>query len=159
MGKKIRKIIDPSVIATGEESYLEWLEQGLSSDPRLAGAIEDAASRSDLLRELVEYRQARGLTQAEVATFMETTQSAVSELEGGTKDPRLSTLQRYARALNLVVRVSVADPSSSWEFVTIAGSGANFQPKVSRSENQGGTLFEEIHPSPLRVITPVAGAA
>ncbi len=70
-----------------------------STDPNFRAAYEDAASRSQLLQELVARRRHQGLTQRDIAEIMCTTQSAISELEGGGTDPRLSTLQRYARAV------------------------------------------------------------
>ena len=40
-----------------------------------------------------------GLTQTEVAARMGTSQSAVARLESGEADVRISTLERYAAAL------------------------------------------------------------
>src|SRR5262249_17194058 len=68
-------------------------------NPDFRAAYEDASSRSRLLVDLVARRRHLGLSQRDVAQRMATTQSAVSELEAGATDPRLSTLQRYSRAL------------------------------------------------------------
>jgi transcriptional regulator with XRE-family HTH domain len=54
---------------------------------------------SELLTYLRESRLRRGLSQAEVAARVGTTQSAIARLESGTADPRLSTLIRYAEAV------------------------------------------------------------
>ena len=80
----------------------------LEQDPEFHAALEDAQTRSALLRELTECRRAHHASQSTVAARMGTTQSAVSELEGGDTDPRLSTLQRYARALGRRLEVAVA---------------------------------------------------
>jgi transcriptional regulator with XRE-family HTH domain len=53
----------------------------------------------ELLTYLREARLRRGLSQAEVAARVGTTQSAIARLESGTADPRLSTLIRYAEAV------------------------------------------------------------
>jgi transcriptional regulator with XRE-family HTH domain len=58
-----------------------------------------AAQRADLVRDLVEQRQAAGLSQTEVAARMGTSQSAVARLEAGGTDIRASTLERYAAAV------------------------------------------------------------
>jgi transcriptional regulator with XRE-family HTH domain len=71
----------------------------LLEDPEFLAHFEDAQLRSALLRQLLDTRNAVGLTQAEIAAVMCTTQSAISELESGAIDPRVSTLQRYARAV------------------------------------------------------------
>ncbi len=64
---------------------------------------------------LVALRKANKLSQQHVAAQMGTQQSAVSELERGITEARMSTLVRYARACGaeLVVTVTiVADMSS-----------------------------------------------
>jgi transcriptional regulator with XRE-family HTH domain len=58
-----------------------------------------AAQRAGLVRDLVEQRQAAGLSQTEVAARMGTSQSAVARLEAGGTDIRASTLERYAAAV------------------------------------------------------------
>jgi transcriptional regulator with XRE-family HTH domain len=58
-----------------------------------------AAQRVGLVRDLVEQRQAAGLSQTEVAARMGTSQSAVARLEAGGTDIRASTLERYAAAV------------------------------------------------------------
>lgn len=85
----------------------EWLADYLEYDHALGDALEDARCRSDVLYFLVQARRHSGKSQTAVAAHMETTQSAVSDLEGGTTDPRLSTLQRYARAVGHALRVHV----------------------------------------------------
>jgi transcriptional regulator with XRE-family HTH domain len=55
-------------------------------------------------------RGEQGISQAEVASAMGTTQSAVSDLERGATDPRLSTLQRYARAVGCVLHIGIRSP-------------------------------------------------
>lgn len=64
------------------------------------GFKEMAARRRALTRNLVEQRVALGLTQTEVAARMGTSQSAVARLESGEADVRVSTLERYAAALD-----------------------------------------------------------
>ncbi len=62
-----------------------------------------AARRRELVNELVKARQERGLSQTEVAARMGTSQSAVARLESGDLDVRLSTLERYAAAVDRTV--------------------------------------------------------
>jgi predicted transcriptional regulator len=72
-------------------------------EPRLPGFAEMAARRRALAEELVERRIALGLSQTEVAARMGTSQSAVARLETGEADVRLSTLERYAAAVEDVL--------------------------------------------------------
>jgi transcriptional regulator with XRE-family HTH domain len=71
-------------------------------------ARDDARSARLLLKTLATFRKALRFSQADVADRMETSQSAVSDIEKGIQDPRLSTLQRFARALDLELQWSLA---------------------------------------------------
>ncbi|WP_018349243.1 helix-turn-helix domain-containing protein [Longispora albida] len=57
------------------------------------------SSLEETLAELREARLSHGLSQADVAERMGTTQSAVARLEAAQSDPRLSTLLRYAESV------------------------------------------------------------
>ena len=88
-------------------------------------AREEAASYAESLARLFAARRSEGLSQAQVGERMGTTQSAVSEIEAGRKDVRLSTLIRYAQAvgrdfgLSLPKRAVSAEPI--WEEVSKVG--------------------------------------
>jgi transcriptional regulator with XRE-family HTH domain len=56
---------------------------------------------------LVERRRRLGLSQTAVAARMGTSQSAVARLEAGGSDLRLSTLARYAAALDTAVSYAI----------------------------------------------------
>lgn len=60
-----------------------------------------AARRRELVTELVARREELGLSQTVVAARMGTSQSAVARLERGDADLRVSTLERYAAALDV----------------------------------------------------------
>lgn len=68
-------------------------------EPVFPGFAEMAERRRHLMGRLVEERIELGLTQTEVAARMGTSQSAVARLESGGADVRISTLERYAAAL------------------------------------------------------------
>jgi transcriptional regulator with XRE-family HTH domain len=59
------------------------------------------------LEEVLKARAAAGLTQAEVAARIGTTQSAIARLESPTsrRFPSVETLQKYARALGCRVEI------------------------------------------------------
>jgi transcriptional regulator with XRE-family HTH domain len=79
------------------------------------GFREMSQSRRRLLGELVAHRRELGLSQAEVAARMGTSQSAIARLEAQAADLRLSTLERYAAALDRTIewRVAPSSPSST----------------------------------------------
>jgi ribosome-binding protein aMBF1 (putative translation factor) len=63
------------------------------------GFREMAERRHSVSGQLVSLRRELGLSQAEVASRMGTSQSAVARFEAGDLDVRLSTVQRYTTAL------------------------------------------------------------
>lgn len=86
----------------------KWSE--LSSEPMSAAeqAVYDDEARISAFRDLVfRLRSEAGLTQAELAKRMGTTQSAIARMEGGGTRPTLETLEKLAGAVgsDLVVGV------------------------------------------------------
>lgn len=63
------------------------------------GFRQMAERRHSLSGQLVSLRRELGLSQAEVAARMGTSQSAVARFEAGDFDVRLSTIERYTTAL------------------------------------------------------------
>ena len=69
--------------------------------PDVRREYDELAEEFELLDEILKARAAAGLTQAEVAARIGTTQSAVARLESavGKHAPSIATLRRYASAL------------------------------------------------------------
>jgi predicted transcriptional regulator len=78
--------------------------------PLLPGFREMAIRRRELLAQLAEQRRAAGLSQAEVAVRMGTSQPAVARLEAGEVDVRMSTVERYAAALGVRLEMRLHPP-------------------------------------------------
>ena len=76
----------------------EALKRKMLSDPEVREAYDAMADEFDLARELIAARVRAGLTQAELAERMGTTQSAVARIERGKRLPSVKTLLRYADA-------------------------------------------------------------
>ena len=79
-------------------SRYETLKDKMLSDPEVRDAYDAMFGEFELARELIAARARAGLTQAEVAKRMGTTQSAVARIEGGKRLPSIKTLLRYAEA-------------------------------------------------------------
>jgi transcriptional regulator with XRE-family HTH domain len=71
------------------------------------GFAEMAERWRMLADSLVERRLEIGLSQTEVAARMGTSQSAVARIESGAADVKLSTLERYAGAVGMVLDVQL----------------------------------------------------
>src|SRR5436190_24308407 len=66
---------------------------------RLAHA-DDGWLFASIASQVVERRQALGLSQVELARLCDTSQSAIARLENGGRPPRIDTLLRLAEALD-----------------------------------------------------------
>ena len=69
-------------------------------DPAYRAAYHRARHAYEIGRKVRELREARELTQAELAARMGSSQSVIARLELGGAEPRLDTLERVAQALD-----------------------------------------------------------
>ena len=79
----------------------KWLEE-----PEYREEYERLGAEFELVRSLIEARTAAGLTQAELAMRMGTSQSVIARLEGGRVQPTTATLQRLARATGTRLKIA-----------------------------------------------------
>ena len=79
------------------------------SRPDVRAAYDASAEEFAFLDEVLRARAEAGLTQAEVAQRIGTTQSAIARLEStqGKHSPSIATLQKYAKALGYTVQVKL----------------------------------------------------
>jgi HTH-type transcriptional regulator / antitoxin HipB len=68
-------------------------------DPEFAEGLESGYEEFKVGVLLRQAREEAGLTQEELATRLDTKKSAISRIENHAGDIRLSTLERYAKAL------------------------------------------------------------
>ena len=76
----------------------EDMKARLLADPQTRAEYEALAPEFEVARELIAARTRAGLSQAELAERMGTSQSTVARLESGRTLPSLRTLERYAAA-------------------------------------------------------------
>ncbi len=77
---------------------LQTIKRKMLGDREVRAAYDALADEFDLARELIAARVRAGLTQAEVAERMGTTQSVVARLESGAQMPSVNTLLKFAKA-------------------------------------------------------------
>jgi ribosome-binding protein aMBF1 (putative translation factor) len=77
---------------------LQTIKKKMLADREVRTAYDALADEFDLARELIAARVRAGLTQAEVAARMGTTQSVVARLESGAQMPSVNTLLKFAKA-------------------------------------------------------------
>lgn len=89
---------------------LQQLKAQILANPEARKEYDALGEEFGMARELIAARARMGLTQADVALRMGTTQSAVARLESGKRPPSLRSVQRYAQAIGCraVVRLEYA---------------------------------------------------
>ena len=75
---------------------------------RLAGA-EEGWLFAQIAGQVADRRKERGLSQADLAELVGTTQSAIARLECGGRPPRIDTLLRIANALDADLHIELLD--------------------------------------------------
>jgi DNA-binding XRE family transcriptional regulator len=94
-------------IKEGEQEYQEWRD-ALLADPETRAIYKEEAAKKELWLQLVEARQAAGLTQAELAQRLGVSQAQVARIEkSGYDSYTLNTLRRYVQALGRTLEVAV----------------------------------------------------
>ena len=88
----------------------EEIKARLLANPKVKAEYESLAPEFEISAELVRARVRAGLSQAELATRMGTSQSTIARLESGQTLPSTKTLLRYAQATGskFQVRLSAA---------------------------------------------------
>lgn len=89
------------------------MDPGRSPDqplPVFPGFRDMAERRRRLVADLAARRRALGLSQTAVAARMGTSQSVIARLESRPGDVRLSTLERYAAAVDQQLDWRLRDP-------------------------------------------------
>jgi len=77
---------------------LHTIKRKMLADREVRAAYDNLAGEFDLARELIAARVRAGLTQAEVAERMGTSQSVIARLESGVRMPSVNTLLKFAKA-------------------------------------------------------------
>lgn len=84
----------------------------MANDPDYRAAYDALEEEFALVGALIQARTRAQLSQAEVASRMGTTESAVSRLESGRVKPSTRTLERYAKATGHKLHISL-EPAST----------------------------------------------
>lgn len=95
------------------DDLASYVADRIATDPGFKGTLEDAEEARRLIDSLIALRKQSQLSQVEVARRMGVRQPTVSGFEKEPNDPRLSTLQRYARAVDARLCLTLDVPTAS----------------------------------------------
>ncbi len=86
--------------------FAEVIGAKLAGNPKLAEAVENEAFSADIAQKVYDLRKEAGLTQQQLASLIQTTQSVISRIEDADYDGHaLALLKRIAFALGKKLRV------------------------------------------------------
>jgi transcriptional regulator with XRE-family HTH domain len=89
-------------------AFMNWIDGELQADPQLAENVDALVSELKLEQELVALREARGLSQRDLARLLGTSQPYVAKLESGRiKNVGVRTLAKCARALDASLTIKM----------------------------------------------------
>jgi transcriptional regulator with XRE-family HTH domain len=80
---------------------MAYFNQRAKDDPEFAAASREEADKLQLAHRIRELREAKGLSQTQLAEMIETKQPSIARIESGRALPRLDVLQRIATALGM----------------------------------------------------------
>jgi predicted transcriptional regulator len=87
---------------------MEEIERRLLADPEVRREYEALEAEFAIAKELIRARMRAGLSQAELAKRMGTSQSAIARLESGQTLPSTKTLLRFAEATQSKVELRLS---------------------------------------------------
>jgi len=88
--------------------FRQWFDTQLHADPAFERQVEETLHELRLEQDLVALREARGLSQEQLAKTLGVSQPAIAKLESGTaKNLELRTLVRAVVALGGTVKIHI----------------------------------------------------
>lgn len=116
---------------TNFDAYLESQLQ----DPVFAARFAEAGAAWDIALQVAALRERAGLSQAELARRLKTSQQQISRLESpGYEGHSLSMLRRVAKELNVRVNVSFEPVGKSGKAVVVNEKKAAYGKRASKKD-------------------------
>lgn len=86
---------------------MDWTtyKKQLKKNKKFREAVKENEIEYTIARAIIEARVHRGISQAQLAGKLHTTQSVISRLESGNSTPSVRLLKRLADALNLQLHI------------------------------------------------------
>lgn len=113
------------------------LRKEFASEEGFDAAYEQARLAYELSVQVRKAREAKGLSQSQLAERMGTQQSVIARLEGGGITPTLPTLKRIADALGTKLTVGFEEPQTKHRAKVASKTAAKRTPVRSRSRRSG----------------------
>lgn len=88
--------------------FREYIGNKIKENPKLKETLWEGYEDFKIGVILKEARRESGMTQEEVADRLKTTKSVVSRIENHAEDIRLSTLEKFVKALGKNIKITIS---------------------------------------------------
>ena len=85
---------------------LREYKENKMNDPEFAKAYDELQPEMNVVRALIDARMSQNLTQKELSERTGISQTEISKLENGTRNPSIKLLQRLADGMGMVLNVT-----------------------------------------------------
>ena len=92
-----------------EKKTYKQFKRELLKNKKIRDAYENLGPEFAVITMIIKERIKKGLSQKELAKKIGTKQSAISRLESGTYNPSLSFLYKVSEALDVKLKISLAE--------------------------------------------------
>jgi predicted XRE-type DNA-binding protein len=100
--------VEEATMATTKSHVMQWIDEQLADDAALCQQVEERLNELRLEQQLTALREARGLSQTQVAKMVGVSQPAIAKLESGkVRNLQVKTLMRVATALGARVTIEI----------------------------------------------------
>ncbi len=95
-------------MATTKSEVMRWIDEQLEGDAALRQQVDERLNELRLEQELTALREARGLSQRQVAEILGVSQPAIAKIESGkARNLQLKTLVRIVTALGGQLKIEI----------------------------------------------------
>ena len=109
----IVKIMKTKKRVRTQSAVMNWIEQQLGQDRRLAAQVEEILNEMRIEQDLVALRQRQRVSQSQLAKRLGVSQPAIAKIESGrARNLELRTLLQYATALGGKIKIEVSGGGS-----------------------------------------------
>ena len=88
--------------------FKDYLENKMKENPHLKDTLWNGYEDFKIGAILREARRSSGMTQEQVASKLNTTKSVVSRIENHAQDIRLSTLEKFVKAIGKEIKLTIS---------------------------------------------------
>lgn len=97
------------MVKISDMENFEDFKKELLKDPKVKAEYDRLGPQYDLIRQILDARIKKKISQKQLAEKIGTKQSAIARFEGGNINPSLSFIQKLASALKTPIKLTISN--------------------------------------------------